>query len=583
MNAVKKIVLYHAENHFSVITSLPAFYGKKYVCPRCLEGYAHPHIHRCKKDACVGCQAKTKCKKDESKRCSQCNRMFVSELCLQNHYKNGLCRYLKACKECGKTFHSFNEHKCGYVMCKVCNEKKPKDHKCYIRPLKNKNDAEEGKNLQYIFYDFESMLIDNIHVPMLCVAHKVCDDCITFPMNSKECECQRERKIFQGSNTLKEFGDWVWNGRKEKVIAMAHNAQAYDLHFIMQYVHDQGKKPSVILNKEKKILSMECENVKFIDSLNFLPMALAKLPKAFGLKELKKGFFPHLFNIPANQNYKGPIPDKMYYDPDGMMDDKRTEFLEWYNQQDHFDFQQDILAYCISDVDILQRCCGKFKELFIENTHGMNPFESSITIASACNRVYRTMFLEEDQIAIIPSHGYFPGNNSAIATCWMDYESKQKGFHIQHARNGGEVRVEGRLVDGLYGEKHVYQFHGCFWHGCPSCFPNRSTVNSVNQCTMNELYQKTELFTSHLKGKGYTVNEKWECEFKNELKKDPQLEKFYKQYEPYTPIKPRDAFFGGRTNAIRLFHESKEDEQIRYVDFTSLYPYVCKYAKLPVG
>ena len=339
-DAMKKIVLYHAENHFSVVTSLPAFYGKKYVCPRCLEGYAHPHIHRCKKDACVGCQAKTKCKKDESKRCSQCNRMFVSELCLQNHYKNGLCRYLKACKECGKTFHSFNEHKCGYVMCKVCNEKKPKDHKCYIRPLKNKNDAEEGKNLQYIFYDFESMLIDNIHVPMLCVAHKVCDDCITFPMNSKECECQRERKIFQGSNTLKEFGDWVWNGRKEKVIAMAHNAQAYDLHFIMQYVHDQGKKPSVILNKEKKILSMECENVKFIDSLNFLPMALAKLPKAFGLKELKKGFFPHLFNIPANQNYKGPIPDKMYYDPDGMMDDKRTEFLEWYNQQDHFDFQQ---------------------------------------------------------------------------------------------------------------------------------------------------------------------------------------------------------------------------------------------------
>ena len=55
-------------------------------------------------------------------------------------------------------------------------------------------------------------------------------------------------------------------------------------------------------------------------------MSLAKLPKAFGLKELKKGFFPHLFNIPVNQSYRGPIPAKHFYDPEGMNEDMKAEF-----------------------------------------------------------------------------------------------------------------------------------------------------------------------------------------------------------------------------------------------------------------
>ena len=45
----------------------------------------------------------------------------------------------------------------------------------------------------------------------------------------------------------------------------------------------------------------------------------------------------------------------------------------------------------------------------------------------------------------------------------------------------------------------------------------------------------------------------------------------------------RDSFFGGRTNATKLYHKAAADEAIRYVDFTSLYPYVNKYARYPVG
>ena len=49
------------------------------------------------------------------------------------------------------------------------------------------------------------------------------------------------------------------------------------------------------------------------------------------------------------------------------------------------------------------------------------------------------------------------------------------------------------------------------------------------------------------------------------------------------PINPRDALFGGRTNALKLHHKCKPDEQIKYCDFTSLYPYVQKYCRYPIG
>ena len=69
-------------------------------------------------------------------------------------------------------------------------------------------------------------------------------------------------------------------------------------------------------------------NIRFIDSINFVGGALATLPKTFGFPELKKGYFPHLFNIPENQNYVGLIPAKHYYDPDHMKPDKRKTFLK---------------------------------------------------------------------------------------------------------------------------------------------------------------------------------------------------------------------------------------------------------------
>ena len=62
-------------------------------------------------------------------------------------------------------------------------------------------------------------------------------------------------------------------------------------------------------------------------------MSLANLPKSFDLKEMKKGFFSHLYNTTEHQHdILSCLPDESYYDPDGMSKERRAEFLQWYEE-----------------------------------------------------------------------------------------------------------------------------------------------------------------------------------------------------------------------------------------------------------
>ena len=51
-----------------------------------------------------------------------------------------------------------------------------------------------------------------------------------------------------------------------------------------------------------------------------------------------------------------------------------------------------------------------------------------------------------------------------------------------------------------------------------------------------------------------------------------------------SPLDPREAYYGGRTNVVKLHHQCQNPgEEIRYVEFTSLYPWVNKNSFYPVG
>ena len=101
-------------------------------------------------------------------------------------------------------------------------------------------------------------------------------------------------------------------------------------------------------------------NIKILDSLNFLNLPLDNLPKSFALKEMKKGYFPHLYNMQEMNNLEGSkvlphLPPLQYYDVDNMNIEKCEKFLIWYENNKHkcFDFYEELFEYCRSDVDIL--------------------------------------------------------------------------------------------------------------------------------------------------------------------------------------------------------------------------------------
>ena len=100
--------------------------------------------------------------------------------------------------------------------------------------------------------------------------------------------------------------------------------------------------------------------------------------------------------------------------------------------------------------------------------------------------------------------------------------------------------------------------------GCPTCY-DRCTVNPVNGRTMYDLYLDTIRKVRYLKERGFNVVEMWECGLRRELKEDEEMRGYFERCDLVDPLEPRDAFFGGRTNAAKLLHECKGQEKIRLV------------------
>jgi hypothetical protein len=320
--AEKHLYLYHHDNHYDVITSMPAFLARKQYCHECKKGFDKITDHLCG-DLCKLCHTQN-CSLIEWKFCKDCNRFFKSEACFSRHKDDtgpakSLCCTLVKCKKCQRvvTHASLRDHHCGKVRCSTCqNYVKPENHQCYLQPVKAKkrqtaeegnefldddvavdNDVEDTQNL--MFFDFECTQDDGKHVPNLCVVQNESGD----------------EKVFSGPNTKDEFCTWVFQQENANTTFVAHNFQAYDGYFILQYLYKNGITPEII-TRGAKILSLTVSeiNIKFIDSLCFIPMKLAAFPKTFGLTELQKGYFPHFFNRAENQDHVAPMPEAKFYD-----------------------------------------------------------------------------------------------------------------------------------------------------------------------------------------------------------------------------------------------------------------------------
>ena len=187
--------------------------------------------------------------------------------------------------------------------------------------------------------------------------------------------------------------------------------------------------------------------------------------------------------------------------------------------------------------------------------------------------IFRSKYIRNNTIAVVDEPIEEKYSKQSIS--WLNHLENP---NIKHALNGGEQIICGAKVDGFDENTNtVYQYHGCFWHGCRKCY-SENTINNVNKEEMGDLNEKTKQRSNQIKEAGYNLVEMWECkwtkstEYKNSEK--PEI---------VEPLNPRDAFFGGRTNTFKLWTKSSKKKKIKYIDVCSLYPTVQFYDWYPVG
>ncbi|CAB3977900.1 DNA polymerase [Paramuricea clavata] len=491
------------------------------------------------------------------------------------------------------------------MFCVHCDKIKKKDHHCYIKPVKEQKN--ESRPTLY-FYDFETRVEegDIYMTPFYCVVQKVCDVCdekpfvknyqhflphptesfVDISVEPVVC-CGYRQYVFEKNNEdiVSDLVDFMMIQPKNSVW-VTHNGGRFDIFLMRELLVERKLVPNVVMNGSK-VMSLELEerNLKVIDSYMFLAMRLAKFPEALGIPDVTKGYHPYLF---TDLNYVGEMVGLEYFDlaPEGS--EERKAFDKWYKEQQSkpYVFREAIYYYCRLDVDILRQGCIIFARLIYRIT-GVLPFYDR-----TCKnlKIYRKNFLKEEQIGQVPACGYggVNINQSAIALCWLkDITRMLDENNLKLCCKlsvGGERRIMGHYVDGYCeATKTIYQFHGCFYHGCPRCYDG-ACYNRILSAKFFTLLTSTERLSRMFRQAGYTVVEKWECDYRNDVDMTPYRLKQLRltSFFEFIQLEPRDALFGGRTSPARLYYDMTDTGlRAMYFDVCSLYPYVQKKFEYP--
>jgi hypothetical protein len=107
------------------------------------------------------------------------------------------------------------------------------------------------------------------------------------------------------------------------------------------------------------------------------------------------------------------------------------------------------------------------------------------------------------------------------------------------------------------------------WHGCDYCYYPTS-FNPITNCQYQtlKLRQDHKINYIHKQYPTYKIIQLWEHQFNHDKLVDAHLRDWIKKQEIVEPINVRDCLYGGRTNALVLYHKCRPGEQIKYYDIT---------------
>jgi hypothetical protein len=132
-------------------------------------------------------------------------------------------------------------HVCYQRFCENCKQDRDVNHMSYMRPLKNALPV-AGDKVLYVFYYFETTqnikCHDNkasLHVPNLLCVQQFCSAHENEEEDVGDCARCGKRKHSFWDDPAGDLISYLCKSRPwaDKVVAIAHNAKAFDLHFIL--------------------------------------------------------------------------------------------------------------------------------------------------------------------------------------------------------------------------------------------------------------------------------------------------------------------------------------------------------------
>jgi hypothetical protein len=318
----------------------------------------------------------------------------------------------KECADCGEEHHPDRKHKCGKTYCASCHlfiQRGNAWHRCPFYdnrfdqlPPPFVSDAAEvrdgGKRYCVWVYDLESCLVPVPDGPMdrTVVQDGQGQFCVDEQGEYLQTYTVRRlqvpnlvcfRNVFVPDSEvvvmrdLKDFIRFMLNHNGGRNICLAHNASGYDSRLVFSTLVEMAAadirtiKPIL---RGTKFMRMEVGHTVFVDTMLHLRGRLKDLAAQFfpGHEDLHKGNFPHLFNTQENQCYRGPLPGKEYFDLAYTCKNQQEldAFNAWHDGYTGvWDFQQEIVAYCKQDVEILARVVKEYHDVCIDKLGEFDP------------------------------------------------------------------------------------------------------------------------------------------------------------------------------------------------------------------
>ncbi|CAL5976270.1 Conserved_hypothetical protein [Hexamita inflata] len=616
------IILLKQKNHYNVIKQYQQAIRNitnKYNDVYCFEHQIWAtQVKKCNKcfdnQYCHFCNKYHKLTKSLNKQpyiCKDCNFEYFyepTEECLEHHKK--ICSQMKECEHCNKIH---------YIQRKCKQQAAYEDQHFKAGKMHTKNE-------NFMVYDIETMYVS-------CPENtKYKAEQIPFLINyriavfNKETN-EYEMKEINNDNKLQHLkpGTFIINNSPfETFIEIinqaqiqfkvryiyAHNGSKFDSKLFLSYIihNNVSIEYETLFNGGRLIqlsLTTQSGEVLIKDSLQILNTPLAKFQKAFDIDSMRAKYniaevnkFEQSYTFLTTNMFQQYIQNggksetiRYYYENGGLnrqhfndgvfLDDKQFE-EEYINKYGDEDFINQYIKYCQQDVNITMLGLIKMTQLmFCEGVNILN----YLTLSSIAYNLYlhhagENMFQQEYEdfnfnrsqceqklIHLFQSGDIQKINQIITAGGKIQHHNFTRVQVIDTNMRFDQYNID--IVIQAYGAgdidigKYLIEVNGVYFHGLVKLDKNHQNYQLMVE--RKEHHDKKQRYVlSKLKSKGYQAL----INITDTQINDMQLESIKQQHN----INNRDIFRGGRTEYYYNLYTLNDNQCLKGLDYTSLYP-----------